>query len=38
MPEAKWSNFEQVEQGNSLRTAPTSVAKDGEDLKLGVKG
>jgi hypothetical protein len=35
-PETEWSNYEQVEE--IWRTEPTSVAKAGDDLWLGVKG
>jgi len=39
-PEVKWANYEQVETylTNKRRTELTSVAKDGDDLWLGVKG
>jgi len=39
-PEVKWANHEQVEGylRDKWRTELTSVAKDGDDLWLGVKG
>jgi len=39
-PEVKWANYEQVEAGLKCqgRTEPTTVAKVGDDLWLGVKG
>lgn len=40
-PEDKWSNHNQVEndcEQQHWRTEPTSVAIDGDELWLGVKG
>jgi len=39
-PEAKWSNYVQVEEGLKTiwRTEPVSVAGDWDEMWLGVKG
>ncbi len=39
-PETKWSNYVQVEKGvvTIWRTEPVSVARDWDEMWLGVKG